>query len=221
MGGYRADHSSPWPPPTCPAQGSRLQGGGLRSQPTPASRCCHSVVACRGCRHHRVPPVGGTERGHMAGPWHLGPLSGRRGLPSPPAISSPLSDGDAGLRVTLTLLPAGPGLGGRICSSLSVKGEPEKPLGSPQAQDPNDSPGTWGWAGPVPPTPSQWHAGLGDPLVRHQAGARMGPSPHAVLLTGLAQLGMGSLGTLGLGGAVGLSRHPGLAGNRTLCVPWG
>lgn len=144
--------------------------------------------------------------------------------PSPAPHPAPLhSGGDAGLRVTLTLFLAGPGLSGSICSSLSVEGEPGKPLGSlgpgPQRQ-PQD-------VGPVlfPTPPSQCQAGLGEPpphpTVPHCPVARMGSSPHVVLLTGAGPAWHRSHRHAGSGGAVGLSGYAGLARNRALCVLWG
>lgn len=79
----------------------------------------------------------------------------------------------------MTLLPVGPGLGQSFCFSLSVKREPENPLGFPGSR----------------PQQQFLHAALGQSCVPHHPSSRLGwrtPSsstdhgtlPHAVLLRG-------------------------------------
>lgn len=120
-----------------------------------------------------------------AGPRRLGLWCGQRGLPRPPTWFPPAAAGDPALRVTLTLLPAGTECGQSVCSSLSIRGEPEKPLGSP---------------GPGPnPTTARTRAA---PRQRIAAG----PSPRAALRPLLVGAGMawhGSCRGAGAGGSVG------------------
>lgn len=118
-----ADHSTLRPPQTLPCLGMGV------SAPRPLQPAL-AATGLRGasCCHHCVPAVGARGRNHGAEPWHPGLFCGRR---APPPVFSPHSIRDAGLRVTLTLLPARPGLVGSICSSLSLEGEPGKPLGCP------------------------------------------------------------------------------------------
>lgn len=65
---------------------------------------------------------------------------------------------DAGLRVTLTLLPVRPGLGQSFCFSLSVKGEPGNLLGFPGSR----------------PHRQFLHVALGQPCVAQHPSARLG-----------------------------------------------
>lgn len=151
--GVRQITAYPGPHKPCPAWGSCSQDGSLGSPSSqPLLRLLSPLRTLMGRR----------GRGCRAGPQHPGLLCHWRGLPSTPAISHPCSSRDTGLRVTLTLLPAGPGLGRSICSSLSVKGETGN-HSAPRAQDPS----TQVWARPIPPTPSHCQAGLGAPPIFH------------------------------------------------------
>lgn len=96
------------------------------------------LLASPGCSRLWCAAAAGHSRGARscgwdgAGPRHLGPWCGQRGLPRPPTWLPPAAAGDPALRVTLTLLPAGTECGQSVCSLLSIRGEPEKPLGSPR-----------------------------------------------------------------------------------------
>lgn len=86
-----------------------LQDGVLKSQVSQPALVAY---------HHWVIPV--SERGRLWN-WTLAPGT---------VVPCPFR-WDAGLSVTLTLLPVGPGLGQSFCFSLPVKGEPGNPLSFP------------------------------------------------------------------------------------------
>lgn len=188
QGGCQADHSSPCPPPDPAQPGVLISRMGVSSpsplQPALAAAGLWGARAAVTTTCH--PWMGGGEAAGTDPDTQDHCMAGGA-FPRPSPGCVPNSGRDAGLRVTLTLFPAGPGLGGSVCS-LSVKGDPGKWLGSPRLKAPVTAPA----CGAGPHSPPQCRAALGE---RPQSPTKLGPGTADT-----AWLGRGPVGRLGLGG---------------------